>query len=301
MPTYPKILKYQVEENAMNAAWSTGAKKNFGDDMPIQAVAMVYALHQAAAVSDAVTHEQMLTEMLGSMEISLTDFGLIHRCASGNDWLNLLRALYSIKSLFFRGAQSNDTWGVMPIPIPFQFPLGNNEMGAPGKAKGSYMAYIALGASSDADGFRRAYVADIIKGGLPSSILCTDYHQFTAVAASVYQHDFKKKGKLIGLLWYDTTAYDTSDIALFLEGKKLEYDTYMDAEAAREYMKNHGGDWAGGDDADADCADEHYKFISFGKDPNNWPDISGKELKIKATCGTAEVKRIIPVMSVPLS
>lgn len=301
MPVKPKIMKYQVEDTATGSAWTAGDKKNFGDDIPIMPVGCIYANHQTSAVTDAATHEQVLAEMLGSLEVSLTGFGLVHRAASGNDWLNLLRHLYGIKSLFFRGAQANDAWGVMPIPIPFWYPWGNENMGAPGRKQGSWTAWVALGTSGEADGFRRSYVADVIYGAEPAEIMTSDYHSFTAVAATVYQHKFIESGKLIGLLWFDTTAHDTSDIDLYLDGQKMDYQTYADSESAKQAMKIHGGDWAGGDAADADCAAENYTWISFGENPENWPELGGKELKIRATCGTAEAKRVIPVIVKPLT
>lgn len=296
----PKILKMEFEIKAASTAWVTSEQEEFGNLMPIEPVKVVYAIIKATAVTDAATHEQAVGELCAGLSVNLTGFGLVHRAANGNDWLNLLRSLYGIKSYSYRGAQANDAWGVMPVPIPFAYPLDNSRMGAPGRPKGSWTAWTKMGTSSELDGLHLAYVADIIKDGNPSEVLCSDYLSFTAQAAEGDQVLFTKPGKLIGLMLFDTTPYDTTNITLLAAGKSLDFDTYCDAEAARKALEKFGGDWAGGDAADADCGAESYTFISFGKDPQNWPDITGKEVTFRAKCATAEAKRLYVVTARPV-
>ena len=297
MPTKPLIMHMETEDTATGSAWTASSLKNFGTIFPIEPCSCIYALLKATAVTDAATHEQAVTELLNGLEVDLAGFGIVHRSFGGKDWLALLRALYGAKSLAYRGAQANDAWGTLPIPIPFGFPFGSEVMAAPPKARGSWTGWTKMGTSSHLDGLHLAYVADIIKGATPSEILTSDYLSVTAVAAEADQVAFIRQGKLIGILLYDTTAYDTTSLRLLVDGVGIDFDSYIFAEQARNYLKKYGGDWAGGEETASDCDAEHYTWISLGEDPAAWPDVSGKQVTVRATCATAEAKRFIPVMA----
>lgn len=293
-------MKMEWEDTATATGWTAASLKEFGDLMPIEPVSCVYALLKATAVTSAATHEVAVSELLAGIEALLSGFGAVHRCYIGNDWVNLLRALYGIKSLPYRGAQANDEWGTLTVPIPFGYPFGVENMGAPGKPKGSWTAWTKMGTSSGLDGLHLAYVADVIKGAAPREIMTTDYLSITAKAALADQFKFIRPGKLIGLLLFDTTAYDTTNIEILVDGVSLDFRTYSFVEDARRMLLKHGGDWAGGEATAADCAAESYTWLSLGEDPADWLNVTGKEVTLRATCATAQAKRLIPVLVRPV-
>lgn len=295
METRAKILKMKFTDTAAESAWAAASLKEFGDLMPIDPVAIVHLSLYADAETDAATHAEAVAELLGGITITAAGLGIVHRAYNGFDWLNLLRNLYGIKSLSYRGAQADGAEGCLSVPIPFQFPLGAEGQGAPGRAKGMWSANHKMGTSSGLDALRLAYIADVIYGATPTQILTTEYYAKTVATGETDQFKFQREGKLIGLLLFDTTAYDTANITILIDGKIADLDTYPDAEAGRKMLLTSGGIWSGGDAADADCDAEKYTFISFGQDPKGWPEITGKEVTLRANSSTAEAKRLIPV------
>jgi len=293
-------MKLEFADTATGSAWTANSLKEFGDLMPIDPVACLYLLLKSSAVTDAATHEQAVVELLNGLEINLSGFGLVHRAFGGKDWVNLLRALYGIKSLAYRGAQADNAWATLAVPVPFGYPFGSVAMGAPGKPRGSWSANHKMGTSSHLDGLSLAYVADLIREATPTEILTSDYLSVTAQAAVGDQVKFIRPGKLVGILWFDTTAYDTRDIELLVDGKSIDFKTYSFAEMARQFMAKYGGDWAGGENSASDCDAELYTWLSLGEDPAGWPDVTGHEVTIRGNCATAEAKRAIVVQVRPI-
>ena len=300
MPIKPRLIGAIKEDTATGSAWTASSLKTFGSLIPPDPVACIYALIESSAVTDAATYAQAVGELLAGLEVNLAGFGLVHRASSGLDWIELMRRLFGVESLPWRGAQADNAWGTLAVPIPFGIPFGNEKMGIPAKAQGAYQAHTKMGTSTHLDGLRLGYVADVIYGPAPKEVLTSDYFAVTAQAASADQVKFQKPGKLRGILWFDTTAYDTDDIEILIGGASIDYKTLSHAEAARLVMKHMAGIEAGGTDTSLATSYEKYVFLDLGEDPAGWPDVTGKEVTIRATCATAEAKRAIPVLVRPL-
>ncbi|TSA39926.1 hypothetical protein D4R30_00370 [archaeon] len=300
MPIKPRLIGAIKEDTATGSAWTAASLKTYGSLIPPDPVACIYAAIESSAVTDAATYAQAVGELLAGLEVNLAGFGLIHRAFSGVEWIELLRRLTGIRSLPYRGAQADNAWGTLAVPIPFGIPFGNEKMGIPAKAQGAYQAHTVMGTSSHLDGLRLGYVADVIYGPAPKEVLTTDYFSVTGQAASADQVKFQKPGKLRGILWFDTTAYDTDDMELLIGGASIDFKTLSHAEAAKFAAKNFGGIAAGGTDTTLATSYANYVFLDLGEDPAGWPDVTGKEVIIRATCATAEAKRAIPVLVRPI-